>query len=285
MVSGSAAGAIGRSLTQGGGRGFTWAISTNAQSISQWLNAGKYIIPATTATGAAVGSAGGGVGAIPGAVSGFGYGTAMAGFMVEFNSSIVQAVQESGYDATDPKELEAALQDPEVFKRGATIGLARGIPIAIVDKFTAGIAGNLFSKGALSPLGARLLGVAAESVFVDMPSEFLGEAAAQLSANVFAGVAMDPYEMLMEPVGGMYQTAGTNASAKLLGDVYKKNSGYYIEAGESIDGILGIDDTPQALSRFVETQVSRGNISESKGADRDWETSPNSFALAFVPAV
>ena len=36
--------------------------------------------------------------------------------MVEFNSSIVQAVRESGYDATDPKELEAALQDPEVFK-------------------------------------------------------------------------------------------------------------------------------------------------------------------------
>ena len=77
------------------------------------------------------------------------YGFGKEGLALEYSSKILEVFNELGYDTTDPSQLLAATQNPEVMAEAKSRGLKKGIPIAIVDTISAGLGGRIF-KGMMS---------------------------------------------------------------------------------------------------------------------------------------
>lgn len=187
-------------------------ITLMAESMSQMLPYGMWIIPTTTALGggmgAGVGSLGGGVGALPGALigaaKGFHTGMGLSGFVLEFTNSIMDAMRQEGYDLTNPDDVAKAFNDKEVWEQGRNTGLKRGIPIGIVDAFTSGLAGRLFKTSALASKGRKVTAQIGERMGFDPIGEMAGEGLAQ----IVAGQEIDGKEIFLEGWGGI----GNNTS-------------------------------------------------------------------------
>jgi hypothetical protein len=187
-------------------------ITLMAESMSQMLPYGMWIIPTTTAigggVGAGVGSLGGGVGALPaaliGAAKGFHTGMGLSGFVLEYTNSLMDAMREGGYDLTNPDDVAKAFNDKEVWEQGRNTGLKRGIPIGIVDAFTSGLAGRLFKTSALASKGRKVTAQIGERMGFDPIGEMAGEGLAQ----IVAGQEIDGKEIFLEGWGGI----GNNSS-------------------------------------------------------------------------
>jgi hypothetical protein len=198
-----------------------WMLTLASYSISQMLPYGSWIVPSSVATGAAIGAGYGaatgslaaGVGAIPGAATGaaigatkgFQAGMALTGFATEYGNAILQAATEKGYDLTNPQDVEAALRDASVWKEGGRRGTLRGIPIAVVDYLSAGLAGNVMRVGKTAPLATRAAAYVGERVVFDTLAEMTGEALAQVSEG---RDNISWAEIVEEGAGGM----GSNTS-------------------------------------------------------------------------
>lgn len=65
----------------------------------------------------------------------------------EYGATILQTLAEAGVDIENPDEIEAVLIDPEIGPRLKERGLQRGVPIAMFDAVSFGIAGRLASMG------------------------------------------------------------------------------------------------------------------------------------------
>lgn len=183
-------------------------------TVAQMLPIGFTIIPRTvaagTSAGAAIGAAGGatagGVGAIPGLIGGARVGAqiglktgiAATSFALEYTNSIMDAMREKGYDLLDPNQVEAALMDDAVWETGGQIGVARGVPIAIADYLSAGLAGRVFKVSKLASTPTRIAAQVGERMVFDPLAEGFGEYAAQVSAG--QGINMN--EVVMESLGG-----------------------------------------------------------------------------------
>jgi hypothetical protein len=170
------------------GRGLEFLLQTSAQSLSQMLPPGKRIFPIAMGTGAVIGGASAGPpGAVGGAFTGLAKGaqlaSALSGFLVEYNNSIVDAAIESGFDVTDPKQWEQALNTESVWTEARNIGAKRGLTIGLVDYVTAGLAGRVFAVGKTASVGRRAASAVAEQGLIEMPSEALGEFTAQVVAG------------------------------------------------------------------------------------------------------
>ena len=175
---------------------FEWATQLSANSVGQMLEFGSQIIPASGATGAGIGAVvgapAGGVGAVPGAITGLGYGLrvgyAATGYAVEYTNSIFEAITESGYDIYNPYSVELALQDKAMWDAAAARGNQRGIPIAIVNYFTAGLAGKIINKtGPVISLKSGLVkgGAITAEIGIQTTGEAFSEVAGQGSEMLF----------------------------------------------------------------------------------------------------
>jgi hypothetical protein len=195
-------------------------ISTVAvTSFAQMLPLGFKIVPATTTTGAATGAAIGGVtggpigagaGFITGGGYGFGTGVAATSFALEYSNAIFDVMGQKinpatgyPYDITNPKDVEAALMNQEVWDEGHDRGLKRGIPIAIVDFLGGRLAGRVFNVAKTAPITMRTGALIAERFVVDPIAEGLGEYAAQ----VVSGDDVNMNEVILEMIGGPGQQA------------------------------------------------------------------------------
>lgn len=190
-----------------------------ATSLSQILPYGMKIVPATTAAGAGTGAAIGATGfvagptgiistpggAVTGGVIGFRTGMAATSLAMEYTNSVLDIMREKGYDVTDPNQVEKAFDDESVWDEGRERGLKRGIPIAVVDYLSAGIAGRVFKPtSALASTGTRVgLQTAERAVF-----DPLAEATGELAAQAVAGQEIDWKEISAEAMGGL----GNNSS-------------------------------------------------------------------------
>ena len=186
-----------------------------ASSFTQILPYGSYIIPSFVATGIATGAAAGLVGgpAAPatvtgGAITGGSYGlrTGMAAsfFALEYTNSILDVMKDKGYNITDPLQVEKGLMDESVWSEGSERGIKRGVPIALVDYFGAGLAGKVFKVSKIAPIATRVGALTAERLVVDPAFEMGGEFAAQVSA----GQEISMKDMYYEGMGGV----GANTS-------------------------------------------------------------------------
>jgi hypothetical protein len=195
---------------------FELALTFAGTSLSQILPYGMKIVPTAIAagagTGAAAGLAGGPFaevtvpgGAIAGAGYGFRTGMAATSLAMEYTNSVLDVMREKGYDINDPNQVAEALSNDEVWSEGGERGLKRGIPIAVVDYLSAGLAGKVFKPtSVLAGTGQRIALQTAERGIVDPLAEATGELAAQISS----GQEVDWKEISAEALGGI----GNNSS-------------------------------------------------------------------------
>ena len=197
---------------------FETMLTFAASSFAQMAPYGLKIVPSATATGAAGGAALGSLGfaagpagfatTTGGAITGGGYGlrTGMAATMLamEYTNSILDVMREKDYNLMDPKQVEAALMDETVWSEGSERGVRRGIPIAIVDYLSSGLAGRVFNTSRLASTPVRVGAMVAERAIFDPAAEAAGEYVAQ----EVAGQEIEWKEIAYEALGGL----GNNTS-------------------------------------------------------------------------
>ena len=222
-----------------------------SQSIGQLLPPGAYmaprILPATTGYG---GLAGGLPGAIAGLTTGLKATFVAAGFMMEYTNALMESAASQGYDLTDPNSFYQSLQDEDVWKAGAERGVARGIPIAVVNGLTASLSGRMLlpKGGVFSSPAARVGALAAEQFTLQPIMEAGGEALAQ----IVAGDELDSYEILSEALGsfGMGASMGT---LNIASDMYNNKASKVVDRFNRYEELLGSNLSFKSIEEGMQT--------------------------------
>ena len=273
-----------------------WALGLAANSMSMMLPYGYKIVGMSTAsgiaTGAAIGSTGfvtgpGGVvttkgGALLGGMYGFRTGMAATSFAMEYTNSILETMAEKGYDMTNPQSVLKGLEDPEVWSEGGKKGRARGIPIAIVDYFTAGLAGRI-----LAPAGKvgtsfirRQAGNVAERLIIDPIGEGLGEVAAQTSEMGFGtGRQTFDWKEITAEMGGGIGSNTSNMAINLFVDANIQSNISLANDFTNIEFLSKDNSKAEKVSNWSQNMYDLGNIDadtnqriqENIGLQRDAE--------------
>lgn len=124
-----------------------------------------------TAAGSLLGPAGAAIGGIIGGALGGGTGS----FATEYGSAIAQRLAEQhGVDLTNEQSILGALRNPDVLSDIRQWGSNRGIPVAIFDALSMGLAGRL---------GGRGLGRVGRETGMQAGAGMAGEAAGQLNTE------------------------------------------------------------------------------------------------------
>lgn len=171
-------------------------VELTAESLSSMIQYGS----ARVATGAAVGAAGGtlvapGPGTIAGAGGGAIVGMADTSLGLEFTGSFLESLQEAGVDTSDPAQLKTAFEDDAVISKAREHAFKKGIPIALFDLLSGGIAGKIVSKPAKSLIGKVGAGA------VELAAQSLMGAGGELAGQVVAGEKIQPGAILAEAIG------------------------------------------------------------------------------------
>lgn len=253
-----------------------WATTMIANSWSQALPYGINIIPKTVGggmvagatAGATFGPLGAAMGARQGAATGFQFGQALTGFAVEYGNAMMDAVRnqvdENGkpkYDINDPDSILLALNDQKVFDEGNEIGFKRGIPIAIMDKISMGLAGRTFGKkvmqyGLRTEKGAALL---AEQVVINPTLEGSGEALAQLSS----GQGLDGKEIVAEMAPGMFQSVPSMAM-NIATDTRNNSNKEIAQRLQSLSFVSNENVSAERMANFAAIQNKKGLITDDE---------------------
>jgi len=159
------------------------------------------------------------IGALGGTVKGTMLGGSATILAMEYTTAIFEAATANGYDIFDAEEMLMAMNDPNVWNEGRSVGLARGIPIAVVDYLSARTAGKLFiGKGGLFHAGSRAEAwrraglVIAERAIVDPAAEAYGEYLAQSANALLNGKTFRADEIALEAIGAF----GSNTSNAVM---------------------------------------------------------------------
>ena len=227
----------------------TWA----GASLSQIVPYGAKIIPSFAAAGASAGALAGLAGgpyapltSAAGALTGGGWGV-RAGFaatnlVLEYTNGVLDAARELKYNMNDPEEAVKAFQNPDVWARGKERGLKRGIPIAIMDLISSGLAGRVFTGVSVASRTRKAAGFVAERFTLDPALEASGELLAQISV----GDELSLKEIIAE-AGGAVGSKTTMAAY----NIYRATRGGYNQriAAELMDVKL------MAADRASDSQV------------------------------
>ena len=176
-----------------------WMVGLAANSISQMLPYGMWLIPTAAAQGAtlggsigaATGAPAGVVGAIPGAISGAGTGMVWGirtgfgatSFAMEYSNAVIEALENHNFNTLNPDEVAEGLMEPSVWEEANDRGVKRGLVIGAVDFMSAGLAGRVFKAGTFATRSQALGLFAAERAVFDPAMEALGEGLAQASVG------------------------------------------------------------------------------------------------------
>jgi hypothetical protein len=140
-------------------------------------------------------------GVLAGGSQGFRTGMSAVSFAMEYTNAVLDAVRNSdkGYDIMNVDDLAAALQDEDIWREGREIGLKRGIPIAVVDYMTSGLAGRFLKVGSVASRTTKVAAGVGERFIYDPAAEALGE----FTAQVVAGQDISLQEITAEALGGL----------------------------------------------------------------------------------
>jgi hypothetical protein len=250
------------------------ALAFAANSIGMMLPYGAEIVTATTITGAGIGGAlgaggfvtgPGGVltttgGAIAGAGKGFKGGMALTALAMEYTNEYFAAMEAEGYDVLNAKDVELAMQDEDVWATAKERGLKRGIPIALVDYLTAGLAGRVFKVGKVATRTKKIVSQVGERFVFDPIGEMAGEAAAQISV----GDELDFKEIAAEGIGGF----GNNSSMMVINKFIDGRNNSNIELASKltdINFIVNEKESDTRISAWTNNMVKLGKINEDQG--------------------
>ena len=217
-----------------------WATALAFGSIAQMFPYGWKIVTSSTLAGIGAGAGAGLAGgplaevtvpaaAATGGVYGFRSGMALASLAMEYGNEMIEAITTMGYDIKDPDSVVAALSDEGVWALGKERGLKRGIPIALVDYFSAGTVGKVIKTGSVAGKGARIASNLGERLVIDPAAEALGEAAAQITV----GDKLDYKEIIAEAGGGI----GNNSSYAAINTLRAVRTKNNVELADKLGNI------------------------------------------------
>ena len=244
------------------------ALSLAANSIGMMLPYGFEIVVGSTAagagTGAVVGSvvpgAGTAVGAIKGGQEGLKAGMALTSLAMEYTNEYFAAMESEGYDVLNAKDVELAMQDADVWALAKERGLKRGIPIALVDYLTSGLAGRVFKVGKTATRTKKIASQLAERAIFDPVGEMAGEAAAQ----VVVGDQLDWKEIAAEGIGGFGNNASMMAVNKLI-DARNMSNIELASKLTDINFIVNEKESDTRISAWTNNMLALGKINEDQG--------------------
>jgi hypothetical protein len=203
---------------------------------------------------ALVGAAGGSVVGPGGTAVGAGLGS----FAVEYGSTLQDVMAEKGVNGADPAAVHAALNDPELMASAREKALKRGVPVAMFDALTAGLAGRLLAgaKPTVGSVAAR----AAGELGLQAGGGAAGEAGAQLATGEYK-----PGDILMEAIAelptalieapGNYRHAMENAQRAQKATEFLDR----VNKLAAADKLLARD--PQTFEQFVAQAAEAGPVS------------------------
>jgi hypothetical protein len=180
---------------------------------------------AGAAEGAALGSVIPGIGTMTGASSGFIAGSGLTSLNLEHSSKIMETLSEEGVDITNANSLREAFGNEELMDRARTAGWKKGVPVALFDMLSAGIAGKFVSKSAkaIMTTGAPSIGRKIAGGFGELGVQSTlggaGEAAGQL---VEKGKIYDTNAIVMEMLGETFGSAGEIVTGRAF-EIAKRN--------------------------------------------------------------
>lgn len=79
-------------------------------------------------------------------------GAGMGSFAVEYGSTLQDVLTDKGMDPTNAMDIHRMINDPAIMDAARDKAIKRGIPIAIFDAITAGVAGKLLAGAKANPL-------------------------------------------------------------------------------------------------------------------------------------
>lgn len=128
-------------------------------------------------------------------------GAGVGSFWLDASSTFLDSFKEQGVDVKDPAQLFTAINNRDVVTKAAQAAVTRGVPVAIFDALSAGVAGRLAGpvKGLLKSASKASQGVAAQAAEYGTQAVLggSGEAAGQLAQ----GKPVNTFDVLAEAVG------------------------------------------------------------------------------------
>lgn len=170
------------------------------ESMSALVQYGASRIGTGAAAGALIGSVIPGIGTVSGAGGGAVVGMADSSLGLEYSGKFIESLQEQGVDVQDPKDLKRAFEDDRIISNARSSALKKGIPIAMFDLISGGIAGKIASKPAKSLVGR--IGQGAAEFGVQAAMGGAGETAGQITS----GEQINPSAIIAEMVGELGTT-------------------------------------------------------------------------------
>ena len=243
------------------------ALAYAANAIGMMLPYGVELVTGSTTIGAAygggTGAMAGGVGAVPGAITGAAtglkVGMSLTALSMEYTNEYFAAMESNGYDVLNAKDVELAMQDDAVWALAKERGLKRGIPIALVDYLTAGLAGRVFQVGKVATRTKKIASQLAERAIFDPIGEMAGEALAQ----VVVGDELDWKDIAAEGIGGF----GNNASMMVVNKLIDGRNNSNIELASKltdINFIVNEKESDTRISAWTNNMLALGKINEDQ---------------------
>jgi hypothetical protein len=180
---------------------------------------------AGAAEGAALGSVIPGFGTITGASTGFIAGSGLTSLNLEHSSKIMETLSEEGVDITNANSLREAFANEELMDRARTAGWKKGVPVALFDMLSAGIAGKFVSKSAkaIMTTGAPSIGRKVAGGFAELGVQStLGGAGDAFGQLVEKGKIYDTNAIVMEMLGETFGSAGEIVTGRAF-EIAKRN--------------------------------------------------------------
>ena len=146
-------------------------LSVVGESLPMSLSSLATFIAGTTVTGnPLVGAAGGGI----------------VTFGNIYSDTILEELQKSGVDMTDDKAIEALLSNPEFYARARKSAIAYGMPIAVFDALSMGLAGKLVSPAIIAGASVpKVAGLSAVELTAQGGLGSLGEFSGQFIQSIY----------------------------------------------------------------------------------------------------
>lgn len=170
---------------------------------------------------------------IPGAMLGAGWGS----YTVDQQASFMEALNGAGVDLSDPEAVEKALSNKKTLNEAEQYAHRHGLPVAVFDAVSLGIAGKTLSPAFKSLLARGVTNVVNQAA-VQASLGAAGEATGQLFSE---GRISSPGEVLAEFGGELVTFPGDVATAVLSrrrGEYYAKIEGYIKDFGGSIQALI-----------------------------------------------
>ena len=159
--------------------------------------------------GAGVGSIVPGIGTVAGFGSGLLYGgitsAGLTSLGMEYSGKMLEVMEELGVNTEDPNDLARGFSDNTIMSEARELGLRKGVPIAIFDLVSAGVAGRFMKPG--KTLVSKLV-QGSKEVGTQAVLGSSGEAVGQLSA----GEEIQPSAIIAEGIAEIGQSAPSGAT-------------------------------------------------------------------------